>query len=409
MSEIVLQVNGANYGGWTGVSVSRSIETVAGAFDLTCTENVGGDAAQWPLRPNQKCKILVNGQTVIDGYIDKVSIDVSDSAHGIAVSGRDKTGDLVDCAAVHSPAQWRNIKLLDLVKILVAPFGLEVILETVADTPLAVFKLEPAETAFAAIERACKLRGVLPVQARGALVLTHVGTERTATPLVYGGNIKSATADFDFSDRFSTYTVSGQRAGNDTDNGKAVAHVKEQVADTGITRYRPFVKQADGQATAAVARRQAEWEKQVREARSTTLSCTVAGWTQQNGQVWDINLLAAVEAAILGVTGDLLISAVEYSYDDSGEITKMELKRPDAYLPDPEDVKKAEGKPEKAVKAKASGKAKAESKTKTKPKGGKAAKRGTGKNSAAGGWDGGGWSCRKMPMAVIPWGIGKND
>ena len=50
MSEIVLQVNGANYGGWTGVSVSRSIETVAGAFDLTCTENVGGDAAQWPLR-----------------------------------------------------------------------------------------------------------------------------------------------------------------------------------------------------------------------------------------------------------------------------------------------------------------------------------------------------------------------
>lgn len=139
MSEIVLQVNGANYGGWTGVSVSRSIETVAGAFDLTCTENVGGDAAQWPLRPNQKCKILVNGQTVIDGYIDKVSIDVSDSAHGIAVSGRDKTGDLVDCAAVHSPAQWRNIKLLDLVKILAAPFGLEVILETVADTPLAGF------------------------------------------------------------------------------------------------------------------------------------------------------------------------------------------------------------------------------------------------------------------------------
>lgn len=132
MSEIILQVDGTNYAGWTAVSVSRSIETVAGAFDLACTENVGGAAAQWPLRPNQKCKILVNGQTVIDGYIDKVSIDVSDSAHGIAVSGRDKTGDLVDCAAVHSPAQWRNIKLLDLVKILAAPFGLEVILETVA-------------------------------------------------------------------------------------------------------------------------------------------------------------------------------------------------------------------------------------------------------------------------------------
>ena len=64
------------------------------------------------------------------------------------------------------------------------------------------------------------------------------------------------------------------------------------------------------------------------------------------------------------------------------------MTRPDAYLPDPEEVKKAAGKPDKA--GKVSGKAKAESKTKAKPKGGKAAKRGTGKNSAAGGWDGGG-------------------
>ena len=380
MAEILLQVGGVNYGGWTAVSVTRSIETIAGAFDISCTENVGGEAAQWPLRPNQSCKILVGGQTVIDGYIDKVSIDISDSSHGISVSGRDKTGDLVDCAAVHSPAQWRNIKLLDLVKILAAPFGLDVVLETTAETPLAVFKLEPAETAFAAIERACKLRGVLPVQARGALVLTHVGTEKTDTPLVYGGNIKSATADFDFSNRFSSYTVSGQRAGNDNDNGKAAAHVKEQVADSGIARYRPFVKQADGQATPALAKRQAEWEKQVREARSTTLSCTVAGWTQQGGRVWDINQLAAVEAAPLGVNGEMLVSAVEYTYDDSCEITKLELKRPDAYLPDPEEAKKAESKPEKTAAAKTQPNA--------KPAGGKAAKRGKGKNAAAGGWDG---------------------
>lgn len=383
MSQIVLQVGGTEYGGWTAVSVSRSIETVAGAFDISCTENVGGEAVRWPLRPQQACKILVDGQTVIDGYIDKVSIDISDSSHTISVSGRDKTGDLVDCAAVHTPAQWRNIKLLDLVKTLAAPFGIDVVLETAADKPLAVFKLEPAETAFAAIDRACKLCGVLAVQARGALVLTHVGSAKTDTPLVYGGNIKSATADFDFSDRYSSYTVSGQRAGNDSDHGPPAAHVKEESKDAGIARYRPYVKQADGQATAAVARRQAEWEMQVRAARSTTLSCTVAGWTQQGGRVWEINQLADVDAEILGVSGQMLVAAIEYGYDDGGEISKIELKRPDAFLPDPKEVEKAAGKPEKDKKA---AKAKTAKAGKRKKAGGKAAKQGGG-NAADGAWE----------------------
>lgn len=392
MSEILLQIGGMNYGGWTGVSVTRSVETIAGAFDLTCTENVGGEAAQWPIRPNTACKITVAGQTLIDGYVDKVSIDVSADSHGIAVSGRDKTGDLVDCAALHSPAQWRNIKLLDLVKVLAAPFGLDVILETTADTPVAVFKLEPAETAFAAIERACKLRGVLPVQARGALVLTHVGTQKAVTPLVYGGNMLSATADFDFSERFSEYTVSGQRAGSDTDHGKQAAHVKEKVADNGISRYRPFAKQADGQATAAVAKRQAEWEKQVREARLTSLSVTVAGWTQENGKVWDINQLVQVDAAVLGVSGELLISAVEYTYNESGEITKMELKRPDVFLPDPSEEAAAEKKQAAKPKTSSTKKttntaAKSARKSGKAAKQGKAAKRSSSGNAASGAWE----------------------
>ncbi|MCL9788254.1 hypothetical protein J4530_08815 [Neisseria subflava] len=79
----------------------------------------------------------------------------------------------------------------------------------------------------------------------------------------------------------------------------------------------------------------------MREAKSTQLSCTVAGWTQHNGQLWDINQRAQVEAATLAVQGELLISAVEYGYDDSGEITKIELIRPEALLPSPEAAEKA--------------------------------------------------------------------
>ena len=36
---IELLVNGVLYGGWTSVSISRSIGTAAGAFNIECTEN----------------------------------------------------------------------------------------------------------------------------------------------------------------------------------------------------------------------------------------------------------------------------------------------------------------------------------------------------------------------------------
>ena len=204
-----------------------------------------------------------------------------------------------------------------------------------------MFKTEPGETVFKALERAAKIAGILLVQARGALVLTHAGAQQAATPLVLGGNIKSGTADYDYSERFSEYTITGQRAGKDNDHGKAAAHVRSAVRDEAIKRHRPFAKSADGQATPEMARRQAEWEKQVREAKSTQLSCTVAGWTQHDGALWDINQRAQVEAATLAVQGELLISAVEYGYDDSGEITKIELIRPEALLPSPEAAEKA--------------------------------------------------------------------
>ena len=122
---------------------------------------------------------------------------------------------------------------------------------------------------------------------------------------------------------------------------------------------------------------------QVRAARSTTLSCTVAGWTQQGGRVWEINQLADVDAEILGVSGQMLVAAIEYGYDDGGEISKIELKRPDAFLPDPKEVEKAAGKPEKDKKA---AKAKTAKAGKRKKAGGKAAKQGGG-NAADGAWE----------------------
>lgn len=331
---IELQVDGVLYSGWKTVSVSRSISSVAGGFSLGVSQNVE-DAIALPIKPHQSCKIMINKHILIDGFIDDLTIDVDADMHTIEVGGRDKTGDLVDCTVQSKPSEWRNIKIVQLVEELLKPYGIKVIDEAKNEKPIEVFKTEPSESVFQALDRACKLVGVLPIQACGGLVLAYTGTQKAGTPLVLGGNILSATAEYDYSERYSEYIVKGQQAKAGGAGSKPFAVVKDEK----ITRHRPLSKQADGQVSIEQAKRQAEWEKATREAKSSKLNLTVAGWTTETGKLWDINQLVQVEAPLLGVQGELLIESVEYALDDGGEICKLSLISANALLIEPKTEK----------------------------------------------------------------------
>jgi prophage tail gpP-like protein len=60
------------------------------------------------------------------------------------------------------------------------------------------------------------------------------------------------------------------------------------------------------------------------------------GWRQDSGELWDINALAAVDFPYLRIKQDLLITKVTYSLTMSGgTVTKLELKDPKAFEPEP--------------------------------------------------------------------------
>nr|WP_249942232.1 hypothetical protein [Escherichia coli] len=52
--------------------------------------------------------LKINGQTVISGWLDQVNQSISATRYQITISGRDKTGDLVDCSAVHQGISGGN-------------------------------------------------------------------------------------------------------------------------------------------------------------------------------------------------------------------------------------------------------------------------------------------------------------
>ena len=126
MSDLILTVNGNKYGGWQSVEVNRSIERPSGSFGLTLTELWPDQTEPWPINEGDACTVSMDGEVAITGHVDDVVPQFNDISHGITVTGRDNTGDLVDCSAIAKSGEWKGRNILQIAKDLAAPFGIEV-------------------------------------------------------------------------------------------------------------------------------------------------------------------------------------------------------------------------------------------------------------------------------------------
>ena len=183
----------------------------------------------------------LENETVIQGYVDAVTVDYDSGSHTIAVRGRDATGDLVDCSAATEPGEWHNERLEAIAAALCEPFGIRVTQVVDTGEPFARFRIEEGESVFEAIERACRFRAVLPLSdGQGGLILGGPSRSRTTVRLERGLNILSASGTSSWLGRFRDYTLLGQQAGGlDGFTAEEIAHVEATARDPGVNRHRP--------------------------------------------------------------------------------------------------------------------------------------------------------------------------
>lgn len=333
-SRVELKVAGVRYGGWKKVRVTRSIEQLAGTFELDASERWPGQVAASPVKPGQACQVLLDGETVITGYIDTVAPDLDAGQHNLHIVGRDKTADLVDCSAVHKSGQWHHVKLDQLARDLIKPFGIELVAPADVGATFPSFNLQEGETVFESLERAARLRAMLLTSDQdGRLVITRTGTSRIATGVAEGDNIKALRGEFTWRERFSTYAVKGHaRLGADGEQVHNAATGKS--ADEIVTRHRPLIVIADSHSTNAALRDRAEWERNVRRGRSARASLTVQGWRHTGGGLWLPNHVVSVTSASLWLNtpAELLIVGCTWTLDDrNGTLTELAVARPEAF------------------------------------------------------------------------------
>lgn len=352
------------------LEVTRDLEEIAGgvtAEGLDMARLAAAFPAWWrpapergPLRPGEKLTVELDGEPVLFGWADEITVDYSATKAGVTLTGRDVTGDLVDCAAApHGPAEYANVTLEELCRALCRPFGIAVRAEVDLPQRFPRFGVDAGETALSAIEKACRQRGVLALSdGLGTLVLTRGGRTVAPAPLVFGDTIVQSRAAFSHASRFAEYLVKGQTAApargtpalittatplaatpdarrplpTAPTTTRARVVMTGRATDPKIGRHRPTVLSSPTQSGGASAQEQADWAMRTARARSESLTVTVEGWRAgPDGVLWRPNQRVWVEDPLADLSHELLISAVTWRWSEEGASTELRLSGVDAF------------------------------------------------------------------------------
>ncbi|AEA67286.1 MULTISPECIES: phage baseplate assembly protein [Pseudomonas] len=334
---VSLTVGGLDYGGWKSVEISADLERQFRTFKLDITWQWPGQTQAVPIRPGDECQVRIGADLVLSGYVFKAPVSYDGRQISLSIEGGSKTQDLVDCAAINRPTQWRGQTVLSIVQALASQYGVGVISEIPETARLSEHSIVPGETVFQSIDRLLTLFRVFSTDdAQGRVLLAKPGSGgRASDVLELGKNILSGNAPMDYSQVFSEYRVIGQHKGSDQQSGAAVSEVSGTATDLSFKRKRVTVISESAQLTFELAQQRADWESAIRTGKALTTTYRVQGWRQANGDLWRHNTLVRVIDPVLGFDGDMLISKVTYSLSAQGSVTTLQVAPPHTFDANP--------------------------------------------------------------------------
>ncbi|NHO33334.1 phage baseplate assembly protein [Acetobacter fallax] len=205
---------------WTTVEAGRDLADIAGAFRIEYTDVLRDSDAGFqsassdaiPVHEHMAVQIYIHGALVLNGYIDDLDLVCQDGQARCTASGRDRAGDLVDCAANPvGPGEYRQVQLLDVVGSLVKPYGLSIDSDTDTGAPFTLVAVDEGEPVMSAIEKLSRQRGVLIVSdGVGGLRLTKAGQQRAAGDIIFPTRGTSLETRVSVREHYSDVWVKGQ-------------------------------------------------------------------------------------------------------------------------------------------------------------------------------------------------------
>lgn len=357
---ITLEVNGIPFTGFVDpISASCSVENLCGTFSFTTTQPKGngflGDNT-FPIKKGDKCRVLINNISIVNGFVEEITVQYDAHNHTVSLEGRDKTCDIVDSTLDGKITFHAPLDLVSITKQVLDYLGINDI-EVAANLEIKPFSQgeiissEVGQTAFEFIEYYAKKRHVLmTTDGNGNILFTQSGTQQLQTVLANSERIlskpiiKSASVNLSDTRKFYKYVAyaqtnsAGMQIVNDFNQlpvDQEVSMISKPAYDTDIkrtSRVYNFMSDTSHLDQQDLDTR-AVWEANVRTANGFKYGVTVQGFiAPQDNLIWRPNQLVTVVDDLCNVNSVLLVSSVKYSYSmDSGSETSLELVNKDAF------------------------------------------------------------------------------
>jgi prophage tail gpP-like protein len=344
--------------------IPRDVRNVAGTFQLTIVDEarirnaliaqIGQPTRNAPIKAGDPISIAIDNEVILVGWIEQPHFTWAADRLECHISGRDKTGDLVECAALpRGPTEFRGVDLLHVASLVCAPFGIIPRADVDIGAPFDRLSLHKHMTAMAFLESAARQRAILLTSdGVGGLVLTRGGATRAPAPLRIGDNVQVVEAEDDWTRRFSDYFVmqdtAKKRAGgpamdhtatplssaptpsptpaaNSAAEATAIGTVGH-ATDPEITRWRPTVRLTRSQSGMSTVQEQAEWMCRVAKGDAQGVRMTVLGHRAgPRNMLWRPNQVCAVWDPYSDIDRDMLIAGVEFLNDEGGQRTQLHV------------------------------------------------------------------------------------
>lgn len=330
---LTLKVDGRTWEGWEEARVVSVFgKALCGRFDLVLADRWRSDFSARPIRTGMRCELWLAGELRMTGWIDDVDPGYDAKSHGIAVSGRDLTSDLVDCSSTLEPGSWRNRRLEDIAADLCREYGIVIAEGDDTGRPIAEARLQDGETPFELLERLCRSRNVwMHSTVHGELQFLRASKQRLDGVLRRGHDIKSARARYSDSGRYSVYIGKGQQRGGDNVSAEAAAHVRTRLDDRSITRHRALIVQGEDQQNGETLADRVRNEMNKRIGDSRTVDIGVAGWRMRDGSVWPVNRRVAIDDDWLGLSAEYHIEQASFEIAKDAYGTTLTLVPPEKF------------------------------------------------------------------------------
>lgn len=380
---ISLTIAGAIFTGWSGMSLESALDTFADGVSLSGAFDPVVDPLLGQIQPFTECLVHVDGELVLTGLIDRVDFNESTDAGTFTIQGRSKAGQLVDCDIDAGSYDFKDLRLSEIARKLLAPFGIDLVVgldsavetrtvfkeqmeskynnsfletkvktvskteyfyngsqlqsrivqvpvlvpEIIVESTLGETKAKPGQKVYEYLNGlATRKKILLTSDERGRLVMRQPpGTGKVVASIVAGTSpYIGGASSFDGTARFSSYKVLGQESGKSSVVGKAV--------DLGVPLYRPTVD-VSGTADTLSPGDAAAWNQAHALSKSMGVTVDLSGWRNAEGLLWRKGDLVSLIAPRLRIPTEttFLVAGRTLKLSESGRQTTLRLVPPGVY------------------------------------------------------------------------------